>query len=120
MDASSQASCPSNRTQQPYGTIPPVTNPEPSKKGRRKLNSAIFDIDTAAALRTNAQTAPKTVEVKGSPFSDVAIRQEATGTVHQTDSLPEGPPESASMERAPDVGNLAEEQLHAKIKDVSC
>lgn len=120
MDASSQASGLSNQNQQ-YGTVSPATNPEPMKKGRRRLNKAIFDIDTAAALRTSTQAAPRIVETRGLPSPEVTIRQEATGAVHPSDPLPEGPPpESAPMEHAPDMGNLAEEQPHAQSKDVSC
>ena len=119
MDASSQASGPSNRIQQ-YGTVPPVTNPEPPKRGRRKLNRAIFDIDTAAALRINAQSAPQIVEAKDPPFPEVTVRREVTGTIHPSDPLPEGPPESVPVEHEPDVGNLAEERPHAQSKDVSC
>jgi len=91
------------------------------KKGRRRLNKAIFDIDTAAALRTSTQATPRIVETRGSPSPEVAIKQEATGVVHPSDPIPEGPPpESAPMERALDVGNLAEEQPHTQSKDVSC
>jgi len=119
VDAPSQASGLSNQIQQ-YGTVSPVTNPEPLKRGRRKLNKAIFDIDTAAALRTSTQAAPWIVEARGLSPPEVTIRQEAAGSVHPSDPLPEGPPESALTERALDVGNSAEEQPHTQSKDVSC
>ena len=95
-------------------------NPEPPKKGRRKLNRAIFDIDTAAALRTNAQAVPQIVEARGPSFPEVTVRQVAAGAVHPSDPLLEGSPENDPVERAPDVGNLAEKQSHPQSKDVSC
>lgn len=115
MDASSQASGPSNQIQQ-YGTAPPVTTPGPPRKGRRKLNRTIFEIDTAAALRTNTQVVPQIVEANGPPLPMVTVRQEAAGAVHPSDPLPEGPLENAPAERAPDVGNLAEERFHSQSK----
>ena len=96
-----------------------MTNTEPSKKGRRKLNRTIFDIDTAAALRTNAQAAPQVVEAGNPLLSEVTVIQETTGAVHPPDPLPDGPPESAPVEHALDVETLAEEQPHAQIEDVS-
>lgn len=118
MDASSQASGLSNQIQQ-CGTASPATNPEPTRKGRRRLNKAIFDIDTAAALRTSTKTAPQIVDARGPQSPQVTVIQEATGAVHSPDPSPEAPPMSAPMERALDVGNLAEEQPHAQSKDVS-
>lgn len=100
------------------GTVPSVTNPEPLKKGRRKLNKAIFDVDTAAALRTKAQPGLSIIETKG-PLSSGVTVQEATGAVHPPDPLTEGHPKGAPVEHEPGVGNLAEEPQD-QIKDVSC
>ena len=104
VDASSQAAGPSNQGQQPR-TVSPTTVPELRRKGRRKLNSAIFEVDTAAALRTKA------VDVNN---SEATTQHEATGAVHPPVRLTEGP-----TERAPNVENLAEEQPQVKTKDVS-
>ena len=116
---SSQALGPNNQIHQ-RGTAPPVTNPEPSKKGRRKLNRAIFDIDTAAALRTNAQATPKTAEAKSPPLHESAIRQGVENVNHPPDPVSKSFAESAPVERAPGVGNLKVEQPRAQSKDVSC
>ena len=113
MDASSQATGPSNQTQQ-CGSVTSVTNREPSKKGRWKLNRAIFDVDTAAALRINAQAISQIAEAQNPPLPEVIAPQETTGTVHPPDSLLEGP-----LEGVP-VGHIVEEQLHAQSKYVSC
>ena len=74
------------------------------------MNRAIFYIDTAAALRTNAQVAPQVVETGNpGPFPEVTVIQGVTGAVHPQDPLPGDPPESAPVEHAPDVDNLAED-----------
>lgn len=79
-DASPQVAGPGNQMQQP-GFVPLVSNSEPPKKRRRKLNMTIFDIDTAAALRTKAQAEPSIVEAKNPPCPEVVVQQEATGAV---------------------------------------
>lgn len=118
-DASMQATVLSNQTQQPR-PVSPVTNPEPPKKRRRKLNRAIFDVDTAAALKTKAQAEPSIVEAKNPPYSEVTIQQEVTGEVMPPDPLVKGSPECNPVERSPDVVNAAGEQSHTPSKNVSC
>ena len=117
MDAPPQPTGPNNQAQQSE-TVPPVTNPELPKKGRRKLNRAIFDIDAAAALRIKAQTGPPTIETKNHPLPGPTIQQ-ATDAAHLLDPLLKGPSEGTLVERTPDSENLAEEQPQAQSKDVS-
>jgi hypothetical protein len=116
VDASSQIA--SNKAQQPRA-VPPVTNPELPKKGRRKLNKAIFDVDTAAALRTKTQARPPMTETKNPPLPEVTVQQEATGVVTPPDLPPKGPEEGTPAEHLLDVGNVVEEQLQVQSKDVS-
>lgn len=117
-DAPSQAAGPSNQAQQP-GTVLLATKPEPQKKGRRKLNSAIFEVDTAAALRTKSQAGNRVVEPNNSPVPEVNVKHEATGAVHRPVSLSENPPDVAPMEHELNAGNSVEEEPHAQSKDVS-
>jgi len=117
-EASSQAAVMSNHIYQ-SGNAPPATTPEPPKKGRRRLNRAIFEVDTAAALRTKAQAGPSIAEATNPLFPEVTVQQEATGTVHPPNPLPEGPPEGALVEHAPDVGSSTEDQPQAQSEDVS-
>jgi len=42
-----------------------------------------------------------------------------TGAVHPQDPLPGDPPESALVERAPDLENLTEEQPQVQSEDAS-
>lgn len=105
--------------QQPV-TVPPAKNPDPPKKRRRKLNTTIFDVDTAAALRTKAQAEPSiVVETKNPPRPEISVQQEATGTVIPRDPLVKGPPERIPVEHLPDVGDATEEQSHTRSKNVS-
>lgn len=96
-----------------------MTNPEPSKKGRRKLNKAIFDIDTAAALRTNAQATPKIAEARSPPLPEGMIRRGVEDVNHPPDPFPKSSPESAPVEHASGAGNSTLEQQRAQSKDVS-
>ena len=118
VDASSQVAGSSNKAQQ-LRTVPPVTNPELQKKGRRKLNKAIFDVDAAAALRTNTQAKPPIAETKNPPLPEVTVQQEAIGVVTPPDLPPKGPSEATPAEHLLDAGNVVEEQLQVQSKDVS-
>lgn len=117
-DALSQAAGPSNQVQQ-SGTSSPATMPEPQRKGRRKLNKAIFDVDTMAALRSKTQMGHQTLQVNDPPPPNVTTQQKATGMIHPSIRLPEGPPDSPLMDRAPNAENLTGEHLEFQTKDVS-
>ena len=105
---------------QQSGTILQVTNPQPLKKGRRKLNRAIFDVDTAAALRIKAQAEPPTVRTNSPPFTEGTVQQEATGVAIPPDPLLKGPSEGVPEERPLATGNVAEKKLRTQSKEVSC
>jgi hypothetical protein len=108
---------PSNQAQQ-SGIVPLATEPEPQRKGRRKLNRAIFDIDTAAALRTKVQPGHQMAEAKNPPVSDVTDQGEGTSTVHPPARSPEESSRSYPTERFPNVGSSAE-QPQTPSKEVS-
>ena len=102
------------------GTILPVTNPQTLKKGRRKLNRAIFDVDTAAALRIKAQAELPTVGTNSPPLPEGTVQQEAAGVTIPPDPLLKGPSKGVPVERSLVVGSVAEEQLPTQNKEVSC
>ena len=116
--ASAQATSLGNQMQ-PSGPILPVTNPRPLKKGKRKLNRAIFDVDTAAALRVKAQAEPPTVKTNGPSLPEGTVQQEATG-VAPLHPLLKGPSEGVPVERPLVVGNVTEEQQRTPSEEVSC
>ena len=116
--ASAQATSLSNQMQQ-SGTILPVTNLQPPKKGRRKLNRAIFDVDTAAALRIKVQAEPPTAGTNSPSLPEGIVQQEAAGAAIPTDSPLKGSSEGVPEERPLIVGNVPEEQLRTKSKEVS-
>jgi len=105
---------------QQSGTILPVTNPQPLKRGRRKLNRAIFDVDTAAALRTKAQAEPPTVGTNSPPLPEGTAQQEATGVAISPDPLLKVPADGVPVVRPLVAGDVAEEQLRYQSKEVSC
>jgi len=98
-------------------TLPPVTTPQPPKKGRRKLNRAIFDVDTAAALRIKAQVEHPMVKTNDLQLPEVTVQQEAMEAI-LPDPLFKAPSDSAPVEHPLDVGNVAKEQLCTQSKDV--
>lgn len=112
------APAPVTHVQQSW-TSPPVTNPQPPKKSRRKLNRAIFDVDTAAALRIKAQVEPPIVGTKNPAVPEVTVKQ-IVGAVTLPDPLLKGPSEGSTVDHPPDMGNVAGEQLRTQSKDVSC
>jgi hypothetical protein len=114
----SQAAGPSHQAQQSR-TTSPATIPEPPRKGRRKLNKAIFDVDTVAALRSKTQAGLQTIQVNDPPAPKVTVQQEVTGVVHPPVRLREVPLEIPLTERAPNVENITGEHPEAQTKGVS-
>ena len=119
VDSLSQAAGPNNQAQK-SGTISSVTIYEPQKKGRRKLNKTIFDVDTAAALRTKTQTRPQTIEVKieanNPQILNNTVQQKAADVIHPSVQLPWGSPEIPVMKPALNAENSV---AQAQTEDVS-
>lgn len=118
VDVPSQVAGPSNHMQHSE-TIPPTTNPGPPRKRRRKLNSAIFDVDTAAALRIKAHTESPTTELKGPPFPEVTVQQEAPEVATPSDPLLKPPHEITPVERLSDVVDVEGGQPRAQSEDAN-
>ena len=117
-DALAQSTGPNYQMQQ-SGTFPPATTPRPPKKSRRKLNSAIFDVDTAAALKIKAQAEPPMVGTKKETVPEVIVQRVVTGADILPDPPLKGPSEGAPVEHPLGVGNVAGEQLQTQHRDVS-
>ena len=82
------------------------------------MNRAIFDVDTAAALRTKAHAEPPTVGTNSPPLPEGIVQQEVTGVAVPPDPLLKGPSEGVPVERPLVIGDVAEEQ-RTQSKEVS-
>lgn len=101
-----------SQAQQP-GLVPSVKAHE-LRKGRRKLNKAIFEVDTAAALRTNAQKNHEKVGVNDRPVGDVTIYRNDIDTARFPVPMHQDFGEILSIENVPNVENRIEKQAQTR------